>query len=252
MKSNNQSHAASYSSLHSLSLHDYHALFLPASTSPDEFTSSSPFDLLSIFSNRESASRYRGDKSSCLNNISYPQLAARTMRHIQSFFSSNVGMHPLSSACINYGMSHLASHSSISDLIKARYRFYSSPSFNTLPDLILSSLDTYLKSFNFDLPYPERINIFMPEDILTALHGISSMIGVKSHRLASLSILYSLTTQSSMNDSDRAEAIKYVSSFYDLAQIKTRAANSIMNEFGIPEVDDKRAQRTSINWKEIQ
>lgn len=235
----------------SFSLHNHHlsSLSLPAAISPDEFSSSSTFDLISIFSSRESKERYRGDKSCCLNILSYPQIALRSMRHIQSLFTSSVGVHPLSSACINYGIFKLSSHPSIESLIQARYRFYSSINFSSLPGLVASSLDNYLKTFSFDLPSPERANIFLPEDVFSSLNGISSMIGVKSHRLASLSILYSLASQSNMNDSDRQEANNYIAGFFDLASIKTRAANSLMNEFGIPEIGNREVE---IDWKEIQ
>jgi hypothetical protein len=179
---------------------------------------------------RENRDEYVGD--TWLSMLVYPSICRTNIDRLKT--KASVGTHPITAACIYWGLNKLSSEAVIKDLTYQKYRFDSAP--NSLPGFVSNILSGFLNKFEVTLPSGRRYNTRLSDEHHTRLSGISKALGIDKQRLAILSIFRTLIVQEATNIDDSREMKRCVDDFVKLVQYRGRLIKAGMNEFLVPEV----------------
>lgn len=177
---------------------------------------------------------YVGEKS--LSLPGFPDICEVNVNRIKAR-CSNAGFHPIAAASIFYGLSEISNQACIRSLLRLKYRFDNAPS--NIPGPISKVISEFLGNFSVSLPHGnKRQNIFIPETHHSSLARIAKELGTSFRSFAVLSIMYTLSEQRESNVDNCEEMKRFLSKFFEDAEIKARAIRALMDEFAIPETGE--------------
>lgn len=165
----------------------------------------------------------------------FPGIALRNISRIKARLSGKVGMHPLVSASLAYGLSYLSRNKWIEELVKLNLRHNLSS--EKLPGMINKMIDDSLSRYEISTPEGKYLNPQIHERTNNRLTSLAISLGVNKSSLASLAICYTVSEQINTNEDDKREMGKYVEGFFEASRIRGRALKSLMDTFEIPELE---------------
>lgn len=206
-------------------------------------------DLLSIRYNTETK-QYTLDSSTqetqyitgdCSLTIKrFPAIALRNIQRIQSRMGKKVGIHPLVSVCISYGLGKITSNKWIEQLLQAYNRHKMAP--NTIPGIVDENIQSYLSRFDVDTPKGSLLIPRIHERTDGRLTNLSMQLGISKASLSSLAVCITIADQNDTIEDDIKEIGKFVDKFFESAWIRGTAAKALMDAFNVPEWKEGEAE----------
>lgn len=193
----------------------------------------------SLDSSTEETQYITGD--STLSMRRFPNIALRNIKRIRSRMSRKVGIHPIVSVCISYGLTKIRSNEWIQKLVELNRRCEHIP--ENFPGLINSTIHSFLSRFEVSIPDGSPLNPKLHARTDGNLYDLSSEIGVSRIALASLSVCYTIADQLNTNIDDKKEMEGFVDLFFESARVRAMAVKSLMDTFGVPEDGEEGQKR---------
>lgn len=166
----------------------------------------------------------------------FPAVALRNIQRIQSRINRKVGLHPLVSASIAYGLTQITHNKWIDQLLRAYNRHKLCPS--NIPGFIDEMIQSFLSRFEIDTPKGSILNPKIHERTDARLTNLSMQLGTTRSALSSIAVCITLSDQNDTIEDDAEEMRKYIDKFYQAAWVRGTAAKALMDAFDVPELEE--------------
>jgi hypothetical protein len=166
----------------------------------------------------------------------FPSIALWNIQRIQSRIPRKVGLHPLVSASISYGLTQISHNRWIDQLLKAYNRHKLCP--NNIPGFIDGMIQSFLSRFEIDTPKGSLLNPKIHERTDARLTNLSIQLGTSRSALASIAVCITVADQNDTIEDNAEEMRKYIDRFYEAAWVRGTAAKALMDAFDVPELEE--------------
>lgn len=191
--------------------------------------------LYSIDSSTQDTQYITGDHN--LSTRKFPSIALQNIQRIQARLSGRIGIHPLVSGSISWGLYQINQNKWIKQLRDLDTRHKLLP--EDFPGMVNKTIHEYLNRFEVSIPDGAPLAIKVHDRVDGRLTELAFKIGVSKTALISLSTCLTIADQVNCMKDDKIIMEKFVEEFYESARIRATAVKGLMDVFNAPELEEE-------------
>lgn len=194
--------------------------------------------LYSIDSSTQDTQYITGEHN--LSTRKFPAIALRNIQRIQARISGKVGVYPLISGSISWGLYQISQNKWIKQLrnLDARHKLLP----EDFPGMVNKTIQEYLNRFEVSIPDGVSMVVKVHERVDGRLTELAFKIGVSKTILISLSTCLTVADQINCIKDDSESMREFVEQFYESARIRATAVKGLMDVFNAPELPDQELE----------
>lgn len=194
--------------------------------------------LYSIDSSTQDTQYITGEHN--LSTRKFPTIALQNIQRIQARLSGKVGIHPLVSGSISWGLYQINRNKWIRQLRNLDMRHKLLP--EDFPGMVNKTIHEYLNRFEVSIPDGTPLAIKVHDRVDGRLTELAFKIGVSKTALISLSTCLTISDQINCIKDDKVIMEKFLDEFYESARIRATAVKGLMDVFNAPELPDQELE----------
>lgn len=191
--------------------------------------------LYSIDSSTQDTQYITGEHN--LSTRKFPAIALRNIQRIQARISGKVGVYPLISGSISWGLYQISQNKWIKQLrnLDARHKLLP----EDFPGMVNKTIQEYLNRFEVSIPDGAPMVVKVHERVDGRLTELAFKIGASKTILISLSTCLTISDQINCIKDDSETMREFVEQFYESARIRATAVKGLMDVFNAPELSEE-------------